>query len=220
MMYDLTEYSELAREQGRENFRIENTEVYGLTKAIIASGNPMRTSMADNTKEPVAKDLARAISLGTTKIGEGHDQYLTGIIAQFDIYAPLYMWKEIQRYHFLDFISSQSTMHKLVKFNVANKCNPDVDEAILNRYQELLDEYNNLPEDTIQIARTNKWRTLVASLPAGFILGATLTTNYRQLKTIYNQRKNHKLIEWHWFCDWCEKLPRFLELCVKTKEED
>lgn len=43
-----------------------------------------------------------------------------------------------------------------------------------------------------------------------------MTTNYRQLKTIYFQRKDHKLDEWHKFCDWCESLPLFKELCLKT----
>ena len=80
-------------------FHIENTEVYGVNKSIIASGNPMRTLMVDNTLKYTDKDLKRAIALGTTRVGEGHDQLLTGCIVQFDMYAPLYMWKEIQRYH-------------------------------------------------------------------------------------------------------------------------
>lgn len=204
------------------NFKIENTQVYGLNKSIIASGNAMRTSMDDNTKEPTDKDFKRACNLGTTHVGEGHDNFLNGIIVQFDIYAPLYMWKQLQRYHFLDFISSQSTMHRLTKFNIKEQCVSDVDELILNRYQELLDYYNLLVEEsktvedksthTFMITKT--WRTLVASLPCGFVLGATMTTNYRQLKTIYNQRKHHKLNEWHEFCSWCESLPSFQELCL------
>ena len=76
-------------------FHIENTEVYGLNKSIIASGNPMRTLMDDNITEYTDKDLKRAIKLGSTGSGEGHDQLLTGCIVQFDLYAPLYMWKEI-----------------------------------------------------------------------------------------------------------------------------
>lgn len=190
-------------------FKIEKTVVYGLNKSIIASGNAMRTTMQDNELEANEKDLKRAINLGTTKSGEGHDNFLNGVIVQFDLYAPLYMWKQLQRYHFLDFISSQSTMHKLVKFNIKEQCVSDVDEVILNRYQELLDEYNNCNE-----LKNKLWRTLVASLPCGFVLGATMTTNYRQLKTIYNQRKNHKLKEWHEFCRWCETLPYFKELCL------
>lgn len=187
-------------------FKIENIEVYGISKSIIASGNAMRTEMDNNSLFFKENDLNRALKLGNTKSGEGHDNFLNGIIVQFDIYAPLYMWKQLQRYHFLDFISSQSTMHRLTKFKVADNCVADTDKIILNRYQELLNIYND--------GYTDLWRTLVASLPCGFVLGATMTTNYRQLKTIYNQRKNHKLNEWHEFCNWCETLPYFKELCL------
>lgn len=72
-------------------FHIENTEVYGLNKAIIASGNAMRTKMANNIANYNEKDLKRAAALAGTKTGEGHDNFLNGIIVQFDMYAPLYM---------------------------------------------------------------------------------------------------------------------------------
>lgn len=188
-------------------FHIENTEVYGLNKAVIASGNAMRTVMANNLLDPTDKDLKRAVLLGTTGPGEGHDNFLNGIIVQFDLYAPLYMWKQIQRYHFLDFVSSQSTMHRLLKFDVATQCVSDTDPVIVRRYQDLVADYNAAPDAA-------KWRTLVASLPSGFVLGATMTTNYRQLKTIYLQRRNHKLKEWHDFCAWCETLPLFTTICL------
>ena len=205
-------------------FKIENTAVYGINKSIVASGNAMRVVMANNEKEASDNDLKRAINLGNTNCGEGHDNFLNGIIVQFDLYAPLYMWKQLQRYHFLDFISSQSTMHRLTKFDIKEQCVKDTDEIILNRYQEMLDEYNFIndnPEynnfygtDGYNVIKNNLWRRLVASLPCGFVLGATMTTNYRQLKTIYNQRKMHKLNEWREFCKWCEELPYFKELCI------
>lgn len=188
-------------------FHIENTEVYGLNKSFIASGNPMRIKMGDNTKTPADKDINRSLLLAKTKPGGGHDNFLNGVIVQFDLYAPLYMWKQLQRYHFLDFISSQSTMHCLTKFNIKEQCTEDTDAIILARYQELLDLYNQY--DDKDINKPLLWKCLVASLPCGFILGATMTTNYRQLKTIYLQRKNHKLKEWRAFCDWCETLPYF-----------
>lgn len=188
-------------------FHIESTEVYGLNKAVIASGNAMRTVMANNLLDPTDKDLKRAALLGNTGPGEGHDNFLNGIIVQFDLYAPLYMWKQIQRYHFLDFVSSQSTMHRLLKFDVATQCVSDTDPVIVRRYQDLIADYNAAPDEA-------KWRTLVASLPCGFVLGATMTTNYRQLKTIYLQRRNHKLKEWHDFCAWCETLPLFTTICL------
>lgn len=218
-------------------FKIENTEVYGLGKSIIASGNAMRTEMDYNMskafegkeimtdeewRDYYSKQYKRACNLGNTKSGEGHDQFLTGIIVQFDLYAPLYMWKQLQRYHFLDFISSQSTMHRLTKFDIKEQCVEDTDEVILNRYQELLDRYNDIDSykdpsnvESLKEIKNKVWRTLVASLPSGFVLGATMTTNYRQLKTIYNQRKHHKLKEWHEFCAWCESLPYFKELCLR-----
>lgn len=204
-------------------FKIENTEVYGLNKSVIASGNAMRVEMEDNTKEvdQNSKAFKRASLLGTTKTGEGHDNFLNGIIVQFDLYAPLYMWKQLQRYHFLDFISSQSTMHKLTKFNIKECCTSDVDKTILERYQYMLDFYNNAKDEFgIEFSseeREKRWRALVASLPCGFVLGATMTTNYRQLKTIYLQRKHHKLKEWHDFCRWCESLPYFKEFCLPSK---
>ena len=195
------------------NIGIDNVQVYGLDKSIIASGNPMRTELDDNSKKATDKDIKRAEILGNTKAGEGHDQFLTGIIVQFNLCAPLYMWKQLQRYHFLDFVSSQSTMHCLTKFgNIQDCCVRDTDEIILKRYQELLNEYNNS-----EVKDKQKWRTLVASLPSGFLLEASLSTNFRQLKTIYNQRKNHKLEEWHEFCEWCETLPMFKELCLGGK---
>ena len=202
-------------------FKIENTEVFGLNKSIIASGNAMRVVMDDNIEQYTGKDFVRACNLGTTKLGEGHDNWLNGVVVQFDLYAPLYMWKQIQRYHFMDFVSSQSTMHRLTKFNIKEQCVSDVDEVILERYQELLDDYNDNKGMTISVDEDKKkWRTLVASLPSGFVLGATMTTNYRQLKTIYNQRKNHKLREWHEFCRWCETLPNFKELCIGDKNNE
>lgn len=211
-------------------FKIEKTEVYGLSKSIIASGNAMRTEIDYNVSEyfeklangtlrdtieyDYSKDYKRACNLGNTKCGEGHDNFLNGIIVQFDLYAPLYMWKQLQRYHFLDFISSQSTMHRLTKFNVKECCVDDVDKVIIDRYQQLLDMYNRSYNEMSNEEKTALWRTLVASLPCGFVLGATMTTNYRQLKTIYNQRKNHRLSEWNTFCNWVEELPYFKELVL------
>lgn len=208
-------------------FKIENTEVYGLRKSVIASGNAMRTVMANNMEGAKIKDWERAEKLANTGTGEGHDNFLNGIIVQFDLYAPLFMWKQIQRYHWMDFISSQSTMHRLTKFNIKEQCVEDTDEIILKRYQALLNEYNNFddnnknilsPEAFVQI-KNRLWRKLVASLPSGFVLGATMTTNYRQLKTIYQQRKAHKLKEWEDFCKWIESLPHSYLITGKRDQQ-
>lgn len=196
-------------------FKIENTVVYGIEKSVIASGNPMRTKMKNNCGEMDLKDIKRAKTLGNVEIGSGHDQFLTGIIVQFDIYAPLYMWKEIQRYHFLDFVSSQSTMHCITKFKLVDRCNKYVDSRIIDIVQGYIDEYNAQEKKDKEL-----WYKIISNLPSGFILGATMTTNYRQLKTMYAQRENHKLNEWSIdFCSWCISLPHFVEFCIQNRVE-
>jgi hypothetical protein len=190
-------------------FSILNTEVFGYEKAIKASGNPMRVEF---DRDPLTdKDIRRAEKLGSTVGGQGHDNYLKGIVVQFDIISPLYWWKQAQRYHWFDFVSSQSTMHCLLKFDVATQCVEDTSPKVIEAVKELVSEYFLLPETEIE-AKNKKWREIVASLPCGFCLGATMTTNYQQLKTMYNQRKHHKLVEWKEFCAWCKTLPHFLEL--------
>lgn len=193
------------------NFSISNYYVYGLERAVKASGNPMRTKI--DTSEATDKDFLRAAKLGSCQGGEGHDNYLKGINVQLDVSAPLYWWKEAQRYHWFEFISSQSTMHCLLKFDIGSQCVDETDPLIIKRMGELVGEYNAIPDDDEhRDQKKAKWRVLVASLPCGFCLSATMTTNYQQLKTMYHQRRNHKLKEWHVFCDWCEELPRFKEL--------
>ncbi len=196
-------------------FKITNSEVYGLERAVKASGNPMRTVIDESDCEE--KDFRRASKLGNTHAGEGHDNYLKGILVHLDVTAPLYWWKQAQRYHWFDFVSSQSTMHCLLKFDVSNQCVPETDPEILSILARKVQDYLAMPEDAP--GRTEAWRGLVASLPCGFCLGATMTTNYQQLKTMYNQRRHHKLKEWHIFCDWCESLPHFLELTGVGEEE-
>lgn len=196
-------------------FHIDNTAVYGLERAVKASGNPMRTVI--DSSDAAEKDFHRAEILGNARSGEGHDNFLKGILVHLDVTAPLYWWKQAQRYHWFDFISSQSTMHCLLKFDVKTQCVPETDPEILEIVSRKVAAYLAMPED--DPGRKEAWRGLVASLPCGFCLGATMTTNYQQLKTMYQQRKNHKLKEWHAFCRWCETLPHFVELTgVKAGE--
>lgn len=191
------------------NFNIGKTEVYGLEFAVKASGNPMRTVL--NREENTEKDYLRAVKLGTTRGGEGHDNYLKGIVVEFDITAPLYWWKQAQRYHFFEYVSSQSTMHCLLKFDISAQCVEETNKDVLKLVEKIKDEYNLIPDSEKEL-KYKKWRELVASTPCGFCLGATMVTNYQQLKTMFNQRKEHKLVEWHEFCKWCESLPKFVEL--------
>lgn len=166
--------------------------------------------VAIDTSEVTDKDFVRASKLGASKSGEGHDNYLKGILVQMDVTAPLFWWKQAQRYHWFDFISSQSTMHCLLKFDIATQCVSETNNEIVRIVDEMVSEYHTLSDDDNR--KKSLWREIVASLPSGFCLGATMTTNYQQLKTMYLQRRYHKLIEWRVFAEWCESLPHFQEL--------
>ena len=79
-----------------------------------------------------------------------------------------------------------------------------VDDRIIKIMQELVDDYNN--EKNGDLKKEKRLRMLYNN-PCGFRLTARMTTNYRQLKTMYQQRKNHRLPEWRQFCEWIKNLP-------------
>ena len=183
--------------------KIENTTVYGLDNAIKVSKYPMAISVIDCNNK-MTNTVAK---LGQCEIGTGHDNFLNGVIVQFDLTASNKMWVELQRYHFIDFISSQSTMHRIAQFNIENQVNKYVTKKAIENLKELIADYNN------DSSKENYLKVLY-NIPSGFELTAGMTTNYRQLKTIYYQRKNHRLPEWNDFCKWVETLPKFKELVL------
>ena len=158
---------------------INNVQVYGLENSIRAAKFPMATDFENLTTEKSKS----TDSLGKAKIGSGHDNFLNGIIVQFDLTFSNKAWVEMQRYHFIDFISSGSTMHRIAKFDLKEACNEYVDGRIVKILQEKVDEYNN-GEKT-----SEKYLEILYNIPSGFRMTAAMTTNYRQLKTIYHQRK-------------------------------
>lgn len=191
---------------------ITNTEVWGFEHAIRVSKYPMSVKSEDCNTE-----MTRTTKiLGSCETGSGHDNFLKGIIVQFDMRFSNKMSVELERYHFIDFISSQSTMHRITKFSLSDQCNEYVDDRIISIIQEMVDVYNGLEDKSTEFAKDLYLRILY-NIPSGFELTAGFTTNYQQLKTIYHQRKNHRLPEWRKFCKWIEKLPMFKELVLGGK---
>ncbi len=175
---------------------VSNTRVYGFDESIKASKYPMATNTDDCTVEITERQRA----LASSPKGEGHDNFLCGIIVQFDLTFTVKAWTEAERYHFFDIVSSQSTMHRISKFDLDEQYIGYVDERIIAIMNELKDRYNETkePEDYLRLLYSN---------PCGFKLTAAMSTNYRQLKTIYSQRRFHRLPEWREFCDWILTLP-------------
>ena len=194
---------------------VSNVNVYGMESAVMGSKYPMAVDLkkVDGTIVPRTHALANA------KPGSGHDNFLNGIIVQFDLTFTNKAWVEAERYHFLDFISSQSTMHRITKFNLDEVYISYTDPRIIEIMKEKVNSYNELTqkisdkklagEDVTELNEEAKVKYLeiLYSNPAGFRITARMTTNYRQLKTIYAQRKTHRLPEWRAFCDWVETFP-------------
>lgn len=176
--------------------RITNTKVYGLDESIIRAKYPMSTDISTLNSD-VTKGI---LALAGCEKGTGHDNWLNGVIVQFDLTYTVKAWTEAERYHFLDFVSSQSTMHRIAQFDLDKQYDEHTDPRIIEIIKELAAKYNETkdPEDYLRLLMSN---------PCGFRLTAGMTTNYRQLKTIYAQRRTHRLPEWREFCAWIETLP-------------
>jgi hypothetical protein len=212
-----------------------------MRESIEASGYPMRTDLprgfdvdvliiADCVDSP---QFNRADKLGHANSGSGHDSFLKGIIVQYDLTAPLYFWKQWQRYHFHDIISSQSTMHRLLDMDIKAHCNKYVNAKTMDIFMSYIEVYKKKKKEynASQHMLTDEWNKrdkeelyelymkIISNMPAGFEITARVTSNYLQLKSIFYQRKNHKLKEdWGYFCNWIKKLNRFSELCLEYNE--
>lgn len=183
--------------------KVKLISLSGLEESIEGSKFPMSTDvnqLNSNITSTVQK-------LAHSTKSEGHDQFLTGITVIFDLTFSNKAWVEAERYTFLNFISSQSTMHKITKFDIKSSCNSYVSDIIIKECENLINQYNENPTN-------DNYLKVLYNIPSGFELTARMITNYRCLKNIYSQRKNHRLPDWKIFCEWCEQLPYFKEWFV------
>ena len=205
---------------------VNNVKIYDLDECLVAAGYPMRTDAEQH--QVTEQDKNRGLNLvKATKDGNtAHSQFLTGIRVNFDLTCSNKMWVEAERYRFLEFVSSQSTMHRITKFDLDQAYNGYVDKRIIEIMKEKVKEYNAFievresakghPEIVAELNRILKemYLEILYSNPAGFTLTARMTTNYRCLRNIYKQRKDHRLPEWREFCKWIETLPYAEEFLI------
>ena len=186
---------------------VSNVNIYGLENSFRVSKFPMSVDA-----EKCNSDYTQTIQkLGSAARGSGHDNFLKGIVVQFDLSFTVKAWTEAERYHWFDIVSSQSTMHRISNMNY--------DECFCNYVTDnTKDEMNRLKDIYNETKTPEDYLTLLYNCPTGIILTAGITTNYQQLKTIYAQRKTHRLPEWREFCKWIETLP-YSELITGLKNE-
>lgn len=187
---------------------ISNVCVYDLRESVIASRNAMRLTPPEYTDEEFEASLKRATTLAHAKSGSGHDNWLKGVRVSFDIKYPGYFTPELQRYNFVDIVTSSSKMHRLMQMDMDTSFNQYVTEASKTQMKGLIEAYNR--EQTYE-----NFMRVVSNCPMGLELFMRCSTNYLQLKTIYRQRKGHKLKQdWGAFLSFIESLPYAKEFII------
>lgn len=195
---------------------ISNVKIYDLKESVIACRNAMRLTHPEYTEDEFKKSLPRAIQLAKCGGGSGHSNFRKGIRVSFDIKYPSYFTPELQRYSFMDIVTSSSKMHRLVKMDMDACFNKYVLPERKAHMKFLIGKYNENPSYEM-------FMTVLSNCPLGVELFMRCSTNYEQLATIYRQRRHHKLKE-DWvdgFCkDFIEKLPFAKELILTGLEDE
>ena len=219
---------------------VKNVKVYDLRESIMACRNAMKTEMPDegyyDNEEEFAKGLSRAIKLvRATKESPNvkcHDNFMTGIRVSFDLKYTQYITKQFQRYHWFDYVSSSSLMHKITKMDFSKCCTEYVSKNSIDEVTKWKTIYNDIVEnhtesyhfdngvrtwdtDNYQDTVYRAFMLVINNCPMGAELFVRVSTNYKQLQTIYWQRKDHKLKEdWGEFTKFIESLPYANELIL------
>ena len=187
---------------------VTNIKVYDLFESVIASRNAMRLTAPEYTQEEFEASLKRATALANAKMGSGHSNFLKGIRVSFDIKYPGYFTPELQRYNFVDIVTSSSKMHRLMQMDMDTSFNQYVTEASKTQMKGLIEAYN-------EESSYENFMAVVSNCPMGLELFMRCSTNYLQLKTIYRQRKGHKLkADWGAFLSFIESLPYAKEFII------
>ena len=221
--------------------KIENFEVLGWEHAIRGMRNPKNSweksdsgwePQFDTEQGPVAgefvigpKDLDLVTRLRNA--GTDHRKFMRMIVVYVDITAPLYWWKEFDTYKIGTVANSCSTMHKIhaKEFDVNDFSHEHVEELTGDDYNmsydfllRTVDILNYYRKKFLETGDKVYWWQLIQLLPSSYNQKRTVMLNYEVLANIYKSRRNHKLDEWHTFCDWIKTLP-YSELITGENKE-
>ena len=211
--------------------KIEYPEVAYPKKTIArAARNPMNSwALSDTTDEEFGpKDLMLMNSLA--RAGSDHAKYRRMMIVYLDIIAPLYWWKQFDTYKVGSVRVSCSTMHKIAAkeftiddFSLDRIPNKDIDlpNCLLNTYHDgikcVIEALNAARSSFLKTGAEDYWYFLIQGNLDSYNVRATVMLNYEHLAKMHRERRNHKLDEWHDFCDWIKELP-YSELIILEEE--
>lgn len=209
--------------------KIENTEVYGWEAAIRGMRNPMNSWDKSDTTFEYAYGTMHTFKIGDNDLdlmkrlakgGAVHAKYRRMVTVYVDITAPLYWWKEFDTYKVGTVANSCSTMHKIhaKEFTLDDFSHEHLSgfhKAIL---ESLVSTMNVDRREFVETKDKTYWQQMIQLLPSSYNQKRTIMLNYEVLVGMYRDRKNHKLDEWHTFCDWIKSLP-YSELITMERED-
>ena len=206
--------------------KVERISVMNFENAIRGARNPLNSwdrmdSSYDENGNFVLGENDLSLATRLAKAGSDHRKFLRQIFVSMDITAPLYWWKEFDTYKVGTVANSTSTMHKIQakEFSREDFSCDRLDEGGLEALDRLI-EYLEAERQKFCANKDDRqsWHNMIQLLPSSYNQMRTVTMNYENLINMYYARKNHKLAEWHTYCDWIKTLP-YAESIIMVKGE-
>lgn len=210
---------------GIRMIKLERTSVMNLENAMRGARNPMNSwgrmdSAYDEDGNYVlgSNDLDLAVRL--RRAGSDHRKFIRQIFVSVDITAPMYWWKEYDTYKVATVANSTSTMHRIHRkpFETGDFSCDRMTPETLSFMENVVERLEKIRLRYLETKSKEDWYDLIQLLPSSYNQMRTCSLNYEILVNIYYARRNHKLDEWHVFCDWIEKLPYGRELIIADEE--
>lgn len=219
--------------------KIENTDVYGFEAAIRGMRNPMNSWDRSDSEWCEELEICRVpietckeiggycvgdndlkLMKALVKAGTDHSKFMRMITVTCDITAPLYFYKELDTYKVGTVRNSCSTMHKIADkaftyddFSTEHIGGvPNCDPLYCSAFETIIEVLNEARHCYLDTRDKAYWWQMIQLLPSSYNQRSTVQLNYAVLRNMYHARKNHKLDEWHDFCNWIESLPYGKEL--------
>lgn len=201
--------------------KLEHSAVMNLENAMRGARNPLNSwarsdSYYDETGNYVLGENDLGLAKRLRKAGSDHRKYMRQIFVSVDITAPLYWWKEYDTYKVATVANSTSTMHKIhgKPFTRADFSHDHMSEEALAALDSMIGVLEQLRLRFVETKDKQAWYSMIQLLPESYEQLRTCTFNYETLVHIYFARRDHKLEEWHRFCDWILELPYAKELIL------
>lgn len=206
--------------------KIERTSVMNFDNAIRGARNPMNSwgrydSFFDEEGNFVFGENDLSLAKRLCFAGTDHRKFVRMIFVSVDVTAPMYWWKEYDTYKVGTVANSTSTMHKITSksFELSDFSVDHMNEEGIAAMEKLIETLEDLRLRYIETKDKALWYTIIQLLPSSYNQMRTCTLNYENLCNIYYARRNHKLAEWHTYCDWIKELPYFSELFLQEEKD-